>query len=147
MSSSLNARDRPHSGLFLGMSPTIGDEPCPLPKGEDPARPLLHCLVDSSFRHPEVAAQSDELLNVLVGIVPGVQLCSLVRSRGLARFGLVQFASPRGVMAPQALWSGNLRLSLVLIPVRLYPAVLTEGSISFRIIHEPSGEPIKYVKG
>lgn len=48
-------------------------------------------------------------------------------------------------MAPQALWSGNLRLSLVLIPVRLYPAVLTEGSISFRTIHEPSGKPIKYV--
>ena len=50
-------------------------------------------------------------------------------------------------MAPPSLWSGNLRLSLVLIPVRLIPAVSTEEAISFRQIHEPSGQPIKYVKG
>jgi DNA end-binding protein Ku len=34
-----------------------------------------------------------------------------------------------------------------LIPVRLVPAVTTEDAISFRQIHEPSGTPIKYVKG
>ena len=50
-------------------------------------------------------------------------------------------------MAPPSLWSGNLRLSLVLIPVRLVPAISTEEAISFRQIHEPSGKPIKYVKG
>jgi len=50
-------------------------------------------------------------------------------------------------MAPPSLWSGNLRLSLVLIPVRLMPAVSTEEAISFRQIHEPSGTPIRYVKG
>ena len=50
-------------------------------------------------------------------------------------------------MATPALWSGNLRLSLVLIPVRLVPAVSTEEAISFRQMHEPSGKPIKYVKG
>src|SRR5689334_12706145 len=50
-------------------------------------------------------------------------------------------------MAPPSLWSGNLRLSLVLIPVRLVPAVSTEEAISFRQIHEPSGTPIRYVKG
>ena len=50
-------------------------------------------------------------------------------------------------MAPPSLWSGNLRLSLVLIPVRLVPAVSTEEEISFRQIHETSGSPIKYVKG
>ena len=50
-------------------------------------------------------------------------------------------------MAPPCLWSGNLRLSLVLIPVRLVPAVSTEEAISFRQIHEPSGQPIKNVKG
>jgi DNA end-binding protein Ku len=47
----------------------------------------------------------------------------------------------------QALWSGNLRLSRVLIPVKLYPAVSTEGVVSFRMIHKPSGKPIRYVKG
>src|SRR4029453_6579055 len=50
-------------------------------------------------------------------------------------------------MPPPSLWSGNLRLSLVLIPVRLIPAVSTEEAISFRQIHEPSGTPIRQVKG
>ena len=48
---------------------------------------------------------------------------------------------------PASLWSGNLRLSLVLIPVKLHSAVSTEDAISFRMIHEPSGKPIRYVKG
>src|SRR6185437_6928359 len=50
-------------------------------------------------------------------------------------------------MALPSLWSGNLRLSLVLIPVRLVPAVSTEEAISFRQIHEPSGTPIRLLKG
>jgi DNA end-binding protein Ku len=48
---------------------------------------------------------------------------------------------------PPSLWSGNLRLSLVLIPVRLIPAISTEEAISFRQIHEPSGMPIRNLKG
>jgi DNA end-binding protein Ku len=50
-------------------------------------------------------------------------------------------------MAPIPVWSGNLRLSLVLVPVRMFPATSTEGTIAFRMIHEPSGMPIKYLKG
>ena len=50
-------------------------------------------------------------------------------------------------MAPQALWSGSLRLSLVLIPVKLFPAVSSEDAVSFRMIHKPSGKPIRYLKG
>jgi DNA end-binding protein Ku len=50
-------------------------------------------------------------------------------------------------MASIPVWSGNLRLSLVLVPVKLFPAVSTEGTIAFRMIHEPSGKPIRYVKG
>src|SRR4029079_8299649 len=50
-------------------------------------------------------------------------------------------------MAPPSPWAGNLRLSLVLVPVRLVSAVSTEAAISFRQIHEPSGQPIKNVKG
>jgi DNA end-binding protein Ku len=48
---------------------------------------------------------------------------------------------------PASLWSGHLRLSLVLIPVKMHSAVSTEEAISFRMIHEPSGQPIRYVKG
>jgi DNA end-binding protein Ku len=50
-------------------------------------------------------------------------------------------------MAPIPLWSGNLRLSLVLVPVKLYRAVSTEGSVAFRMIHKESGQPIRYLKG
>jgi DNA end-binding protein Ku len=50
-------------------------------------------------------------------------------------------------MAPPSLWSGNLRLSLVLIPVKLSSALSTEEAVSFRMIHEPSGQPVRYVKG
>ena len=50
-------------------------------------------------------------------------------------------------MAPIPVWSGNLRLSLVLVPVRLFPATSSEGTIAFRMIHKPSGKPIKYLKG
>ena len=47
---------------------------------------------------------------------------------------------------PVSLWSGNLRLSLVLIPVKLHAAT-TEGKVAFRHIHAPSGTPIRNVKG
>src|SRR5215210_6028180 len=50
-------------------------------------------------------------------------------------------------MAPIALWTGNLRLSLVLVPVRLFSAVSTEDAVAFRMIHKESGGPIRYVKG
>jgi len=50
-------------------------------------------------------------------------------------------------MAPIPLWSGNLRLSLVLVPVKMYPATTDEDQISFRMIHRESGTPIKYQKG
>jgi DNA end-binding protein Ku len=50
-------------------------------------------------------------------------------------------------MAPIPLWSGNLRLSLVLVPVKMYPATTNEDQVSFRMIHRESGTPIKYQKG
>ena len=46
-------------------------------------------------------------------------------------------------MPPPSLWSGNLRLSLVLIPVKLCPGISNEEAVSFRMIHEPSGKPVR----
>ncbi len=43
---------------------------------------------------------------------------------------------------PASLWSGNLRLSLVLIPIQAAFAT-TEGRVAFRMIHAPSGQPLK----
>lgn len=49
-------------------------------------------------------------------------------------------------MAPRPIWKGQLRLSLVSIPVEIYSAVRRSARISFRQIHEPSGQPVKYEK-
>ncbi|WP_414832646.1 Ku protein [Afifella sp. YEN Y35] len=48
--------------------------------------------------------------------------------------------------AARPVWKGQLRLSLVSIPVELYSATKTSSKISFRQIHEPSGKPVKYQK-
>jgi len=49
-------------------------------------------------------------------------------------------------MAPRAYWTGHLRLSLVNIPVKLYPATTSERSIAFNQIHKPTGKRIRYQK-
>lgn len=49
-------------------------------------------------------------------------------------------------MATRSLWKGQLRLSLVSIPVELYSATRSAGKTSFRQIHEPSNKPVRYDK-
>ncbi|MCB9947831.1 MAG: Ku protein [Rhodospirillaceae bacterium] len=49
-------------------------------------------------------------------------------------------------MATRPIWKGQLRLSLVSIPVEIYTATRSAARISFRQIHEPSGKPVHYEK-
>lgn len=49
-------------------------------------------------------------------------------------------------MASRPYWQGQIRLALVSIPVEIYPALRSGASISFRQIHEPSGQPVSYEK-
>ena len=49
-------------------------------------------------------------------------------------------------MASRAVWKGQLRLSLVSIPVEMYPATESGARIRFRQIHGPSGQPVRYEK-
>lgn len=49
-------------------------------------------------------------------------------------------------MAARAYWTGQIRLALVSIPVEIYSAAKSSSSISFRQIHKPSGEPVRYEK-
>lgn len=49
-------------------------------------------------------------------------------------------------MASRAIWKGQLRLSLVAIPVEIHSARRSGSRISFRQIHKPSGKPIHYQK-
>ncbi|KAA9006810.1 non-homologous end joining protein Ku [Histidinibacterium aquaticum] len=49
-------------------------------------------------------------------------------------------------MASRAVWKGQLRLSLVSIPVEIHSAKTSGTRVSFRQIHGPSGKPVKYEK-
>ena len=49
-------------------------------------------------------------------------------------------------MAPRPIWKGQLRLSLVAIPVEIYSATNSSAKISFRQIDRKSGKPVKYEK-
>lgn len=49
-------------------------------------------------------------------------------------------------MASRALWKGQLRLSLVSIPVEIHSARESGSRISFRQIHGPTGKPVRYQK-
>ena len=51
-------------------------------------------------------------------------------------------AAPLG----RASWSGFLRLSLVVVPVKAYPAVSTTETISFNQLHADCGQRINYQK-
>ncbi|ODA67924.1 putative DNA repair protein YkoV [Methyloligella halotolerans] len=47
---------------------------------------------------------------------------------------------------PRPYWTGQLRLSLVTIPVKLYSATSSDKQIALHQIHEPSGKRIRYQK-
>ncbi|WP_374943449.1 Ku protein [Sphingomonas sp.] len=49
-------------------------------------------------------------------------------------------------MAARAYWQGQIRLALVSIPVEIYSATKSGATVSFKQIHEPSGQPIHYDK-
>jgi DNA end-binding protein Ku len=49
-------------------------------------------------------------------------------------------------MATRAYWSGQIRLSLVSIPVEVIPATKTAARIAFHQVHKPSGSRIRYQK-
>ena len=49
-------------------------------------------------------------------------------------------------MPARAYWQGQIRLALVSIPVEIYPATKSGAQISFKQIHEPTGQPIHYEK-
>jgi len=41
------------------------------------------------------------------------------------------------------IWTGSLTIGLVNVPVKLYPMIYDRG-ISFRFLHKPDGQPLKY---
>lgn len=63
---------------------------------------------------------------------------SAARSRGQA--------NEKAIGGSRPVWSGNLRLALVSVPVKIYAATKTGARISFHQVHEPSGKRIRYQK-
>jgi Ku70/Ku80-like protein len=57
-------------------------------------------------------------------------------------------ASPAAIPGPRgrASWSGLLRLSLVAVPVKAYPAVSTSDEVHFNQLHADCGQRISYQK-
>ncbi|SHI85584.1 Ku protein [Wenxinia saemankumensis] len=49
-------------------------------------------------------------------------------------------------MASRAVWKGQIRLSLVSIPVEIHSATKSGARVSFRQIHGPSGKRVRYEK-
>src|SRR3546814_2888358 len=49
-------------------------------------------------------------------------------------------------MPARAYWQGQIRLALVSIPVEVYSAARSGAAVTFRQIHKPSGQPIRYEK-
>jgi len=52
----------------------------------------------------------------------------------------------RAVPGQRPMWTGQLRLSLVSVPVRLYPAVKSGARLAFHQVHAPSGKRVRYEK-
>ena len=48
--------------------------------------------------------------------------------------------------SPRPYWTGQLRLSLVSIPIEIYTATKSAAKISFNQVHKPSGKRIRYEK-
>lgn len=53
---------------------------------------------------------------------------------------------PVGAAVPRRpIWSGNVTIGLVNLPVKLYAMIYDKG-VSFRFLHKVDGQPLKYVK-
>lgn len=49
------------------------------------------------------------------------------------------------IVPRRPIWSGNVTIGLVNLPVKLYPMIYDKG-ISFRFLHKTDGHPLKYVR-
>jgi len=53
--------------------------------------------------------------------------------------------TPKAIFPRRPIWTGNLTIGLVNVPVKLYPMIYNRG-ISFRFLHKNDGHPLKYQK-
>jgi DNA end-binding protein Ku len=65
-------------------------------------------------------------------------------ARGRGRTSEAESAAKE--LGARPVWSGHLRLALVSVPVKLFPATRSGARISFHQVHEPSGKRVRYQK-
>ncbi len=66
--------------------------------------------------------------------------------KAVSRSRKTKKSEKRAVSGARPLWSGQLRLNLVSVPVRLYPAVKSGARLAFHQVHKPSGKRVRYEK-
>lgn len=63
-----------------------------------------------------------------------------------AKSGRRRKSAPRKIQDTRPIWTGQLRLSLVSVPVALYPALKSGARLGFHQVHAPSHKRIRYEK-
>lgn len=66
--------------------------------------------------------------------------------RGSSRSGARKGRSAGAAGRSRPIWSGQLRLALVTVPVQLYSALQSGGRIAFHQVHAPTGKRVRYEK-
>lgn len=67
-------------------------------------------------------------------------------SKAPAKSSRTSSAGEEGGSSRRPVWTGQLRLALVSVPVKLYPATKSGARLSFHQVHEPTGKRIRYEK-
>ena len=67
-------------------------------------------------------------------------------SKSSSRGSASRSSSDEGGSSRRPVWTGQLRLALVSVPVKLYPATKSGARLSFHQVHEPTGKRIRYEK-
>src|SRR5262249_55681489 len=101
----------------------------PVPK--DRPRPVRPDLIDTRPRQPPVAPYPG-----------GTPMSTMPAPSADQAAAVPAAAAPRG----RASWSGLLRLSLVAVPVKAYPATTTSPETHCHQLHAACGQRIRYLK-
>lgn len=67
-------------------------------------------------------------------------------SKSEARSPQTSAASESAGSSRRPVWTGQIRLALVSVPIKLYPATKSGARLSFHQVHEPTGKRIRYEK-
>lgn len=68
------------------------------------------------------------------------------KTRGRSSSGSASEERETSGSSRRPVWTGQIRLALVSVPIKLYPATKSGARLSFHQVHEPTGKRIRYEK-